>query len=437
MKSYIINNEIFLIDYLINELKYSHKEAKKKLVNNQVSVNDTIITKYNYLLKHNDNLIIKNFNSKINDDIKIVYEDQNIIVVDKPANLLTISTLNEKEKTLYHIVSDYLKKKNKNSKTFIVHRLDKETSGIVMFAKSEKTKKLYQDNWNTIVKYRGYVAVVEGELKTQEDIITQYLTENDNYYIYPTNSKKGKKAITCYRVLKTNKKYSLLNIEIKTGRKNQIRVAMKTIGHPIVGDYKYGYAPRGFLINYYDTNLVKDFLNQLRKYYKKRNFIFIKFNPEIIIGETDKERKFVISYNGNVRIIDELKAIYDACARKEQLGICLDTCHISDSGVDLNKFDEFLDEFDSKIGIDKIKCIHINDSMNVLGSHKDRHANIGYGTIGFDTLINIIYNERLGSIPRILETPYMNRNTKDAVAPYKEEIEMIRNKRFEDFKKEA
>ena len=109
-----------------------------------------------------------------------------------------------------------------------------------MFAKSEKTKKLYQDNWNTIVKYRGYVAVVEGELKKQEDIITQYLTENDNYYIYPTNSKKGKKAITCYRVLKTNKKYSLLNIEIKTGRKNQIRVAMKTIGHPIVGDYKYG-----------------------------------------------------------------------------------------------------------------------------------------------------------------------------------------------------
>lgn len=135
--------------------------------------------------------------------------------------------------------------------------------------------------------------------------------------------------------------------------------------------------------------------------------------------------------------IDELKTIYDACARKEQLGICLDTCHISDSGVDLNKFDEFLDEFDSKIGIDKIKCIHINDSMNVLGSHKDRHANIGYGNIGFDTLINIIYNERLGSIPRILETPYMNRNTKDAVAPYKEEIEMIRNKKFEDFKKEA
>ena len=135
--------------------------------------------------------------------------------------------------------------------------------------------------------------------------------------------------------------------------------------------------------------------------------------------------------------IDELKTIYDGCSRKEQLGICLDTCHISDSGVDLNNFDEFLDEFDSKIGIDKIKCIHINDSMNILGSHKDRHANIGYGTIGFDTLISIIYNERLGSIPRILETPYMNRNTKDAVAPYKEEIEMIRNRKFEDFKKEA
>lgn len=240
MKSYIINNEIILIDYLINELKYSHKEAKKKLANEQVSVNNTIITKYNYLLRQNDTLIINNFYSKINDDIKIIYEDQNIIVVDKPSNLLTISTANEKEKTLYHIVSNYLKKKNKKAKIFIVHRLDKETSGIVMFAKSDKIKQIYQNNWDTIVKYRGYVAVVEGKLEKQEDIITQYLSENDNYYIYPTNSENGKKAITYYRVIKTNKKYSLLDIEIKTGRKNQIRVAMKTIGHPIVGDYKYG-----------------------------------------------------------------------------------------------------------------------------------------------------------------------------------------------------
>lgn len=240
MIKYIIKKEIILIDYLINELKYSHKDAKKKLSNEQISVNNNVITNYDYLLKQNDILMINSFNSKINDYIKIIYEDQNIIVVDKPAGLLTISTDNEKEKTLYHIVSNYLKKKNKNSKIFIIHRLDKETSGIVMFAKSEKIKKIYQDNWDTIVKYRGYVAVVEGKLEKQTDVITQYLMENDNYYIYPTNSKNGKKAITCYRIIKTNNKYTLLNIEIKTGRKNQIRVAMKTIGHPIVGDFKYG-----------------------------------------------------------------------------------------------------------------------------------------------------------------------------------------------------
>lgn len=131
--------------------------------------------------------------------------------------------------------------------------------------------------------------------------------------------------------------------------------------------------------------------------------------------------------------IDELKSIIDKINDKDRIGICIDTCHMNDSGVDIAKFDEFLDEFDSKIGIDKIKCVHVNDSLNPIGSHKDRHANIGYGTIGFDNLINVIYNNRLEGIPFILETPYINRNNKDAYAPYKMEIESIRNKKFTDF----
>ena len=125
--------------------------------------------------------------------------------------------------------------------------------------------------------------------------------------------------------------------------------------------------------------------------------------------------------------IDELKSIIDKINDKDRIGICIDTCHMNDSGVDIAKFDEFLDEFDSKIGIDKIKCVHVNDSLNPIGSHKDRHANIGYGTIGFDNLINVVYNNRLEGIPFILETPYINRNNKDAYAPYKMEIESIRN----------
>ena len=131
--------------------------------------------------------------------------------------------------------------------------------------------------------------------------------------------------------------------------------------------------------------------------------------------------------------IGELKGIIDKINDKERIGVCIDTCHMNDSGVDIAKFDEFLDEFDREIGIGKIKCVHVNDSLNPIGSHKDRHANIGYGTIGFDNLINVVYNNRLEVIPFILETPYINRNNKDAYAPYKMEIESIRNKKFINF----
>lgn len=131
--------------------------------------------------------------------------------------------------------------------------------------------------------------------------------------------------------------------------------------------------------------------------------------------------------------IDELKQIIEKVNQKDRIYVCLDTCHMNDSGIDLTKIDDFLDEFDEKIGIDKIKCIHINDSLNEISSHKDRHANIGYGKIGFETLLNIIYNKRLKGIPFLLETPFINRNMNNAKAPYKEEIKMIREKKFTDF----
>lgn len=126
--------------------------------------------------------------------------------------------------------------------------------------------------------------------------------------------------------------------------------------------------------------------------------------------------------------IDDFVYIFNLIENKYKVSICLDTCHLNDSGIDLNKFNEFLDEFDKKIGINKIHAIHINDSLNSISSHKDRHANIGYGMVGFNTLLNVIYNERLKDIPRILETPYIN-----SKPPYKEEIENIRNKTFKDF----
>ena len=125
------------------------------------------------------------------------------------------------------------------------------------------------------------------------------------------------------------------------------------------------------------------------------------------------------------RTIEELDKILKSVNNK-RLGVCLDTCHLHDAGYDLEKFDEFLDSFDKLIGINKIGCIHINDSKNIRDSHKDRHENIGFGNIGFDTLISVIYNDRLDNIPKILETPYVGE-----YPPYKYEIEMIRNKKFD------
>lgn len=171
------------------------------------------------------------------DKIKIVYEDKSIIVVDKPAHLLTISTNNEKEKTMFHKVLLYERSKNKNNKIFIVHRLDKDTSGLIIFAKSERVKNILQNNWDAVK--RGYAAVVEGKVNKESDVIKSYLVEDKNFIIHSTNKDNGKLAITKYKKINQSKSYSLLNIEILTGRKNQIRVHMSEMGHPIIGDKKY------------------------------------------------------------------------------------------------------------------------------------------------------------------------------------------------------
>lgn len=226
-----------ILDYLVNNINdMTKKKAKNLLKYKEISVNQKTITNANYMLKKGDMIaIVKN---RLKNDFEIIYEDHNIIVVNKKAGLLTISTENEKINTLYHKVSQYVKSKNKNNNIFIIHRLDRDTSGVVMFAKSEKIKKLYQNNWNDLVIGRYYVAIVEGVLEKKRGIINSKLKENKEGYVYC--SKDGKEAITEYKVIKENKLYSLLKINIKTGRKNQIRVHMKSINHPIVGDKKYG-----------------------------------------------------------------------------------------------------------------------------------------------------------------------------------------------------
>ena len=175
------------------------------------------------------------------DKLDIIFEDKNIVVVNKPAHLLTVSTEKEHEKTLFHKVSDYEKTKHKSNKVFIVHRLDKDTSGVVVFAKNLKVKSLLQNNWDNLVKSREYIAIVEGKMDKNKGTIKSWLKENKNYVTYSSmHPGDGKLAITKYQLIAVNNKYSLLKINIDTGRKNQIRVHMKYINHPVTGDEKYG-----------------------------------------------------------------------------------------------------------------------------------------------------------------------------------------------------
>ena len=173
--------------------------------------------------------------------LEILYEDRDILVVDKPAGLLTMGTETNKSKTAYYILTDYVRKGSLKSRNriFIVHRLDQSASGVLIFAKSEEAKLHLQAQWKDTEK--RYVAVVYGHLAQKEGIITSYLSENKAYVVYSTRDvKKGKLAHTAYKVLKETKQFSLLEINLLTGRKNQIRVHMADKGHPIVGDRKYG-----------------------------------------------------------------------------------------------------------------------------------------------------------------------------------------------------
>lgn len=239
---YVVEKPSVLMDFLINDMERPRKKAKQLLTNEAVLVNNVTATKYNRLLVKGDIVSLKGFNaSNIDPRVEIIYEDKDIVVVNKPSGMLTISTENEKERTLYHIVSEYIKVTNKSARIFIIHRLDKETSGIIMFAKNENVKALYQNSWDSLVTYRGYVALVEGYVEKETGNIVQYLIESeDGFKVYYTKKDLGKKAITLYKVISRNDKYSLLDVEIQTGRKNQIRVAMQYIDHPVVGDYKYG-----------------------------------------------------------------------------------------------------------------------------------------------------------------------------------------------------
>ena len=261
----LVKKESELLKYLYENLDMPKKRIKQYLTHGSIFVNNNKITNYNYKILPGMNIVINTANKNTKElPFDILFEDDHIIVVNKPSGLLTIATPKEKEKTLYHIVREYLRSKNRNAKIFIVHRLDKETSGIVILAKEETIKKKLQENWNEIVKLREYTAIVHGVLLKKEDKIVQKLKETKTGLVYPTKSPDGKEAITNYKVIKENKTYSMLSIKIETGRKNQIRVAFNTINHPIVGDKKYNNKEKETRL-YLHANRLKIYYPEIKK----------------------------------------------------------------------------------------------------------------------------------------------------------------------------
>ena len=234
----IVKENSVLIDYLIKNTDYTKTKLKSLNKYRNITVDNKAPINLNVNIKKGQIIeISKEKKENSIGTIPIIYEDNNYLVVYKPSGMLTIATEKEKVRTLYHKVREYTNSKQKHEKVFIVHRLDKETSGLVIFCKDEKLRDKIQENWDKIAIRREYTCVVSGTLDKKKDKLVNNLKERKDNTVYISN--EGKKAITNYEVIK-EKDNSLLKILIETGRKNQIRVQLANINHPILGDKKYG-----------------------------------------------------------------------------------------------------------------------------------------------------------------------------------------------------
>jgi len=241
MSKIIVKHDGEVLDYLLNNCTDQSKSKIRQLFKNKcVAVNGDLTSQYNKKVRKGDVITFQQFfKTKSQGNLPIIYEDQEFVVINKPSGLLSVSTKGEKTDTAYNMVSDYIKLKNKKAKIFVLHRLDRETSGVLVFAKNENIKRKLQNDWNKLVTKRGYIAICEGRMKKGKAKVKSYLKENKEYMVYSTMDKKGDLAITNYNVKRTSDRYSYVEVYLETGKKNQIRVHMNDLGHPIAGDKKY------------------------------------------------------------------------------------------------------------------------------------------------------------------------------------------------------
>lgn len=240
-----VNESTELMKFLIEKFpEKSRTTIKSMLAHKQITVGDLVTTKFDFPLVRGQFVYL---NKEKSDEkprfrgLRIVHEDADIIVIDKNSGLLSMASDKEKVKTAYSILSEYVKRFDPKNLIFIVHRLDRETSGLMMFAKSKKVQEILQKDWNESIIERSYVVVVEGEVEKTEGTVTSWLKENKALVMFSSQTPDdGQKAITHYKVLKTTSQFSLLEVKLETGRKNQIRVHAKDMGHPVTGDKKYG-----------------------------------------------------------------------------------------------------------------------------------------------------------------------------------------------------
>jgi 23S rRNA pseudouridine1911/1915/1917 synthase len=252
---YKVNHSDELMEFLLRKCGTSRNNVKSLLVRRQVLVNGSVVTQYNFPLAKDDEVklskkpikdgatatrpVSQKRPPKAPSQIGIIFEDEDFLAINKPSGLLSVESDKDTE-CAYGYALMYMQSQGKNSRPFILHRIDKETSGVLVFAKNIKLHSMLKMHWNEQVTLREYFAVVEGILEKKQDTLTTYLKENKNNIVYATNDPTGQKAVTHYEVVKENGEYSLLKVQIDTGRKNQIRVQMQALGCPVVGDDKYG-----------------------------------------------------------------------------------------------------------------------------------------------------------------------------------------------------